>query len=158
MATDPLRLDEDRYRLIYDNGYRTWSALLEQAREDPELPPVVLEVEHLFPQHPYFPVGLELDGSGLLAASSTWVPGSGSCGLPSFEQPFQLTPYIASPTRLIVSTRSPVPPSMWFRQDNNHLTVLVLAWAYALSARWAVIMSQASPLQYTDSQAEWVAS
>ncbi|KAM6513646.1 hypothetical protein FALCPG4_016028 [Fusarium falciforme] len=158
MATDPLRLDEEGYRAVYENGYKTWSALLEQASEDPEFPPASLQVEHLFPQHPYFPIGLELDSSGLLTASSTWVPGTGSCDLPSFEQPFQITPYVARPTRLFISTKSPVPPSVWFQQGDNHLTVLALAWAYALSARWAAIIPRASPLEYTDSQAEWVAS
>lgn len=158
MATDPLRLDEEAYRLAYEKGYKTWSALMEEAADDPVLPPAGLQVEHLFPEHPYFPVGLELDESGLLTASSTWVPGTGSCDLPSFEQPFQILPYVATPTRLFVSTKAPVPPLGWFRQYDNHLTVLVLAWAYALSARWADIIPQASPLEYTDSQAEWVAN
>ncbi|EEU47533.1 uncharacterized protein NECHADRAFT_35839 [Fusarium vanettenii 77-13-4] len=158
MATDPLRLDEEEYRVVYENGYKTWSALMEEASDDPGLPPASLQVEHLFPEHPYFPVGLELDDSGLLTASSTWVPGTGSCDLSSFEQPFQILPYVATPTRLFMSTKAPVPPSAWFQQYDNHLTVLVLAWAYALSARWADIIPQASPLEYTDSQAEWVAS
>ncbi|KAI8683196.1 hypothetical protein NCS56_00443800 [Fusarium sp. Ph1] len=158
MAADPLRLDEEEYRLVYENGYKTWSASMEQAADDPELLPASFQVEHLFPQHPYCPVGLELDGSGLLTASSTWVPGTGSCDLPSFEQPFQILPYVATPTRFFMSTKAPVPPSSWFQQYDNHLTVLVSAWAYALSARWVEIIPQASPLEYTDSQAEWVAS
>ncbi|KAI8722420.1 hypothetical protein NCS52_00385800 [Fusarium sp. LHS14.1] len=83
---------------------------------------------------------------------------TGSCDLPSFEQAFRILPYVATPTRLFMSTKAPVPPSEWFRQYDNHLTVLVLAWAYALSARWADIIPQASPLEYTDSQAEWVDS
>ncbi|RSL55513.1 hypothetical protein CEP53_007071 [Fusarium sp. AF-6] len=36
--------------------------------------------------------------------------------------------------------------------------MLSLVWAYALSARWAAIIPQASPLEYTNSQAEWVTS
>ncbi|UPK90967.1 hypothetical protein LCI18_001902 [Fusarium solani-melongenae] len=146
MAADPLRLDEEEYRLVYENGYKAWPALMEEAADDPGLPPASLQVEHLFPEHPYFPVGLELDGSGLLTASSTWVHGAGSCDLPSFEQLFQILPYVATPTRLFMSTKAPVPPSAWFKQYDNHLTVLVLAWAYALSARWADIIPQASPL------------
>ncbi|RSL55512.1 hypothetical protein CEP53_007072 [Fusarium sp. AF-6] len=114
MATDPLRLDEKEYQEVYENGDNIWSALLEEASEDPEFPPASLQVEHHFPQHPYFPVGLELDNSGLLTASSTWVPGAGLCDLLSFEQPFQTMPYVARPTTLFISTKSPVPPSVWF--------------------------------------------
>ncbi|KAF5965914.1 immunoglobulin variable region used by the itc63b heavy chain [Fusarium coicis] len=157
MANDPLRLDDFLFRFFYEKGYNTWSALLKQASEDPRIPSASLQVEHLFPQHPSFPIGLELDATGLLAATSTWVPGTGSCDLPPFEQPFRILPRVATPTRLFTSTKLPLPPSVWFKQNDNHLTVLVLAWAYALSARWAEIFSQASPLEYTDSQAEWLA-
>jgi len=85
MSTDPLRLDDFIYRLIYEKGYKTWSSLLKKATKDPEIPSASLRVEHLFPQHPYFPIGLELDTTGLLTATSTWVPGTGSCDLPPFE-------------------------------------------------------------------------
>lgn len=33
--------------------------------------------------------------------------------------------------------------------------MLILAWAYVLSARWAEIISRASPIAYTDSLALW---
>ncbi|KAI3574430.1 hypothetical protein IWW34DRAFT_809974 [Fusarium oxysporum f. sp. albedinis] len=158
MSTDPLRLDDFIYRLIYEKGYKTWLSLLKKATKDPEIPSASLRVEHLFPQHPYFPTGLELDTTGLLTATSTWVPGPGSCDLPPFEQPFRILPRVATPTRLFTSTKLPLPPSVWFKQSDNHLTVLVLAWAYALSARRAEIFSQALPLEYTDSQAEWLAT
>ncbi|ENH64795.1 hypothetical protein FOC1_g10000216 [Fusarium oxysporum f. sp. cubense race 1] len=129
MSTDPLRLDDFIYRLIYEKGYKTWSSLLKKATKDPEIPSASLRVEHLFPQHPYFPIGLELDTTGLLTATSTWVPGTGSCDLPPFEQPFRILPRVATPTRLFTSTKLPLLPSVWFKQSDNHLTVLVLAWA-----------------------------
>jgi hypothetical protein len=52
---------------------------LKQTSQDPRIPSASLQVEHLFPQHPYFPIGLELDDTGLLTATSTWVAGTGSC-------------------------------------------------------------------------------
>ncbi|KAF5558564.1 immunoglobulin variable region used by the itc63b heavy chain [Fusarium mexicanum] len=158
MASDPLRLDHFLFRVFYEKGYRIWSSLRQQATEDPNIPLDNLQVEHLFSHHPYFPVGIELDSTGLLAATSTWVPGKGSCDLPPFELPFRILPRVATPTRLLISTKLPLPPSVWFKANDNHLTVLVLAWAYALSARWADIFSQALPLEYTDSQAEWLAT
>ncbi|EXK49722.1 hypothetical protein FOMG_02207 [Fusarium oxysporum f. sp. melonis 26406] len=129
MSTDPLRLDDFIHRLIYEKGYKTWSSLLKKATKDPEIP-----------------------------SASLRVPGTGSCDLPPFEQPFRILPRVATPTRLFTSTKLPLPPSVWFKQSDNHLTVLVLAWAYALSARRAEIFSQALPLEYTDSQAEWLAT
>ncbi|KAF5633847.1 immunoglobulin variable region used by the itc63b heavy chain [Fusarium tjaetaba] len=156
MAPDPLRLDDFLFRIFYEKGYNTWSDLLKQATEDPDIPSDDPRVEHLFPHHPYFPVGVELDSTGLLTATSTWVPGRGSCDLPPFDQPFQISPRVATPTRLLTSTKLPLPASTWFKQSDNHLAVLVLAWAYVLSARWSEIFSQALPLEYTDSQAEWL--
>ncbi|KAF5639681.1 immunoglobulin variable region used by the itc63b heavy chain [Fusarium sp. NRRL 52700] len=158
MSPDPLRLDDFLFRVYYQKGYSTWLSLLQQATKDPDIPSDNLQVEHLFPQHPYFPVGIELDSTGLQIANSKWVPGEGSCDLPPFEQPFRILAHVASPTRLFTSTKSPLPASSWFKKSENHLTVLVLAWAYALSARWAEIFSQALPLVYTDSQAEWLAT
>ncbi|KAH7208224.1 hypothetical protein BKA60DRAFT_599308 [Fusarium oxysporum] len=131
MSTDPLHLDDFIYRLIYEKGYKTWSSLLKKATKDPEIPSASLRVEHLFPQHPYVPIGLELDTTGLLTATSTWVPGTGSCDLPPFEQPFRILPRVATPTRLFTSTKLPLLPSVWFKQSDNYLTVLVLAWAQA---------------------------
>ncbi|KAI6772918.1 hypothetical protein HG530_003876 [Fusarium avenaceum] len=158
MVSDPLRLEDFLFGIFYEKGYSTWSALLKQASEDPQIPSASLQVEHLFPRHPYFPIGVELDDTGLLAATSTWVPGTGSCDLPPFEQPVSIFPYVGTPTKLFTSTKLPLPPSVWFKQNDNHLTVLVLAWVYALSARWVEIFPQASPLEYTDSQAEWLAT
>lgn len=71
MSTDPLRLDDFIHRLIYEKGYKTWSSLLKKATKDPEIPSASLRVEHLFPQHPYFPTGLELDTTRLLTVTST---------------------------------------------------------------------------------------
>ncbi|KAF5254455.1 hypothetical protein FANTH_713 [Fusarium anthophilum] len=131
MANDPLRHDHFLFRVFYEKGYRIWSSLRQQATEDPNIPLDNLQVEHLFSHHPYFPVGIELDNTGLLAATSTWVLGKGSCDLPPFEQPFRILPRVATPTRLLISAKLPLPPSVWFKADDNHLTVLVLAWAQA---------------------------
>jgi hypothetical protein len=43
----------------------------------------------------------------------------------------------------------------WFNEDDNRITVLVLAWAYILSARWAEVIPGASGPEYSDRQAEW---
>lgn len=42
----------------------------------------------------------------------------------------------------------------WFNKEDNHLSVLILAWAYILSARWTELMPE-STVRYTGSQAKW---
>ncbi|KAJ3454221.1 hypothetical protein MRS44_018115 [Fusarium solani] len=155
MGGDALRPDNDTYKSVYEKAYSTWWVLWKQASTDPELPSACLDLEHIFPQHPYFPVGLDLDPSGLLTATSTWIPTSGCCGMPAFEQRFQVTPSIGKPTTILTTTDSNIPLQKWFGKEDSHLTVLVLAWAYVLSARWTSMISSAAPLEYTTSQAKW---
>src|SRR5687768_14543470 len=117
MANDPLRLDDFLFRIFYEKGYSTWSALLKQASQDPRIPSASLQVEHLFPQHPYFPIGLELDDTGLLTATSTSVAGTESCDLTPFEHTFRSLSDGATPTRQFTSTKAPLPASVWFKQS-----------------------------------------
>ncbi|KAF4468498.1 immunoglobulin variable region used by the ITC63B heavy chain [Fusarium albosuccineum] len=157
MGRDPLRPDNDTYKSVYEKAYLTWWALWQRASTDSEFPSSCLEFEHIFPHHPYFPMGLDLDPSGLLTATSTWKPTSGRCDMPDFEQRFQVTPSVGKPTT-ILTTNLNAPLQKQFGNGDNHITVLVLAWAYALSARWASIISNAAPPEYTTSQAKWAGS
>lgn len=118
------------------------------------LPSACLKLDDILPQHPYFPVGVDLDSTGLLTATSTWIPTSGCCDMPAFEQRFQVTPSVGKPTAILATADANIPFQKCLGKDNN-LTVLVLAWAYALSARWTSIISGAAPLEYTASQAKW---
>lgn len=99
-------------------------------------------------------MGVDLDSTGLLVATSTWILTSGCCDMPAFEQRFQVTPSVDKPTAILATADANIPFQKFLGKD-NHLTVLVLAWAYALSARWTSIISGAAPLQYTASQAKW---
>jgi hypothetical protein len=74
--------------------------------------------------------------------------------MPAFEQRFQVTPSVGKPTAILATADANIPFQKCLGKDNN-LTVLVLAWAYALSARWTSIISGAAPLEYTASQAKW---
>lgn len=155
MGDDALRPDDDVYRSIYSKGYRTWWALWKQASTDPGLPPACLKLDDIFSQHPYFPEGVYLDSTGLLTATSTWTTTNGCCDIPSFEQRFQVTPSVGKPTAILATADANIPFQKNFGKDDNHLIVLVLAWAYALSARWTSIISGAAPLEYTACQAKW---
>lgn len=152
---DALRPSDAVYKAFYERGYRTWFALWKQACRDRRLPSTCLDVDCLFPEHPFLPVGLDLDDSGLLTATSTWVPAIGTCDMPSFEQRFQMNPSIGESTKVLITNDPNVGFSRWFGNRGNHLAVLTLGWAYALSARWTMIFPRAAPIEYTDIQARW---
>ncbi|KAN0104199.1 hypothetical protein V8E51_009944 [Hyaloscypha variabilis] len=101
----------------------------------------------MYERHPTLPEHFDLDASFsntiLARGKSVWRTSHGSCDLPSFKQDFL--------NRHSTSAFSP-----WLLEDdNNHIAVLVLAWAYILSARWAAIIPGVSGPQYSHSQAEW---
>jgi len=151
---DSLRPTDSAFKLLYERGYRTWYKLWADAAGDFSLPPC-LEAEHLFPQHPVLPVGLDPDDSGLVTAKSTWISSEGQCNLPVFEQTFQMPATIGKPTSTILIDNPDLALFEWFDRDDVHLVVLTFAWAYALSARWVEIIPRASPIEYTTSQARW---
>lgn len=154
---DSLRPTDDAFKAFYEQGYRAWYKLWVGADGDSPLPSTCLEAEQLFPQHPVLPVGLDLDDSGLVTAKSTWISSEGHCDVPIFEQTFQIAAAIGKPTSTVLADNSDLTVFEWFGKDDGHLVVLIFAWAYALSARWAEIIPRVSPVEYTSSQAPWTA-
>ncbi|RSL88205.1 hypothetical protein CEP52_015291 [Fusarium oligoseptatum] len=150
---DVLRPTDNTFKAFYDRGYRTWYKLWAGAANDCTLPLTCLEWEHHFPQHPILPVGLDPDDSGLVTAKSTWLSAEGHCNIPTFEQTFQMAVTIGKPTSTVLADNPDLSLFEWFGKDDGHLVVLMFAWAYALSARWAEIIPRASPMEYTTSQA-----
>lgn len=152
---DALRPTDGAFRAFYDRGFRTWHGLWAGAAHDCTLPSTCLEWENHFTEHPRFPVGLDPDESGLVIAKSTWLSSEGECTDPLFEQTFTMPATIGKATSVVLSASTGLSLSEWFGEDSGHLVVLVFAWAYALSARWAEIISRASPMEYTADQAPW---
>ncbi|KAF4999066.1 hypothetical protein FDECE_11625 [Fusarium decemcellulare] len=153
---DALRPTDDTYKAFYERGYRTWYKLLISAVGDCTLPSTSLEWEHLYPQHPILPDDVEPDASGLVVAKSTWISSEGHCDIPAFEQTFRLVVSTGKPTSIILENNSDLSLHKWFGKDDGHVVVLTLAWAYALSARWAEMIPRACPIEYTTNQAAWV--
>jgi hypothetical protein len=154
---DSLRPTDDAFKAFYEQGYRTWYKFWVGAASDCSLPLTCLEAEQLFVQHPVLPVGLDLDDSGLITAKSTWISSKGHCSIPAFEQTFQMAAAIGKLISTAFADNSDSTLFEWFGKDDGHLVVLIFAWAYALSARWAEIIPRASPIEYTTSQAPWIA-
>ena len=111
-------------------------------------------------KHPSFPEHLELDASFsntvLVKGKSTWKVSQGNCDLPSFDQDFCVPIASDRPVILDISDRqkSASVLSSRFPEDSNHVAILVLAWAYILSARWAEILPDVSGPEYSKLQAE----
>ena len=67
------------------------------------------------------------------------------------------TATIGKPTPVILSDDLDLSLFEWFGKDEGgHLVVLMFAWAYTLSARWAEIAPRASPIEYTANEASWI--
>ncbi|KAI1421060.1 hypothetical protein F5Y12DRAFT_65640 [Xylaria sp. FL1777] len=149
---DALRPNDEVFRTYYEKGYKTWFELWEKASANYDLPATCLQFENIYPQHPHLPNGLHVDKSGLVIARTTWVPAQGSCDLPSFEQLFLLQATVPRPVTIDFAED---PGSLFpkWPEKHNHIAILVLAWAYVLSARWAEIIPRASALEYSESLA-----
>ncbi|KAF6825153.1 hypothetical protein CPLU01_10441 [Colletotrichum plurivorum] len=153
---DCLRPTDDAFKNFYERAYRTWFTLLKRAAANRSIPPTCLRVDpSLFSQHPALPVGVGIDQYGLVKASSTWTFVGGACDTPEFHQTFQVFPSVHKPTKTVIFDDRDL--ELPIGEDDEHLIVLVHAWAYVLSARWTKIVASASPMEYTASHASWAA-
>ncbi|RDW67242.1 uncharacterized protein DSM5745_09108 [Aspergillus mulundensis] len=72
--------------------------------------------------------------------------------MPPLERHLQIPVSIKDPTPLRLSSDLDQSRQEWFGTKGNHISVLILAWSYILSARWAEIMPEAT-LTYTHRKA-----
>ncbi|TVY23926.1 hypothetical protein LHYA1_G007270 [Lachnellula hyalina] len=111
----------------------------------------LFQLENAFLDHPSFPENLAVDASFsntvLAKGISTWRTAQEASDLPSFEQEFFIP--VASDCPTILAIADPQ------HEGDNHITLLILAWTYILSARWAEIIPGASGPEYSDCEAEW---
>ena len=164
---DPIRLGTERFRAIYSESFQVWSGLHQSATRNSGLPVAHLAVPNAFRQHPSFPPGLRLKHTKYAkhsqvyaTGSSTWDATQARCEheLPSFQQSLQIEVASSKPIPLTIAetptSKCDVHSASWFaRSDQNYISVLALAWAYVLSARWTELMPEPCSLRYTSSQA-----
>ena len=165
---DSVRPNPGAFRETYSAAFAVWSRLYLYANENPTLPASCLLTKDLFHQHPYFPPRLRLkrvqpaghNASPRLYVMSHSIWGSPPCkddvDFSSFQQQLDIEVATSDPVTLSIAepAHSSNPP--WFiRSDRNYIPVLVLAWAYILSARWTELFSESCSLRYTDSQAKY---
>ncbi|KAK3936210.1 hypothetical protein QBC46DRAFT_395605 [Diplogelasinospora grovesii] len=152
---------------VFGESFYAWSGLYHKATKAADRQEVAfsclakLNDPALFPDHPAFPRRLTLeDKFGVPSATgvSTWEAHEGfhgassPCTLAPFYRHFHMRVSQHKPMG-IVFTNNPLKHSNvfphWFSGDNNHITILMLAWAYILSARWAEVVEGAQ-VRYTE--------
>ncbi|GAB1313560.1 hypothetical protein MFIFM68171_03770 [Madurella fahalii] len=162
---DAVRLSAEKFRAIYEDSFKVWFGLYLSAVENPSLPASYLSVEDAFPQQPTFPPCLRLKHTKFRNLSRAYATASSIWGSTKADCRHKLLPF-QHQLQIEVALSKPIPLSIaetagddfryasWFsRGDQNYLSILILAWAYILSARWTEIMPGNCSFGYMSSQA-----
>lgn len=151
---DAVRPSEVEFKAVYERGYRMWTTLWEKAMADKHLPQHRLtDLWLAFPNHPYFPKDLKLESFSntvIVRGKTTWATSKGPCDLSPFQEDVILN-VASSCVTTIVFVPDPHPATRnanFFGSESNHVPILMLAWAYILSARWAELIPGACPPTY----------
>ena len=132
-----------------------WQSLYMRAINGSGFPQTCFQIQPALQNQPYFPddLDLKLTYSHLsVSGTSTWKGSSEHCNIPPVERHLEIPVSIDCPTPLSVSADLDQSHQEWFNTDENHLPVLIFAWSYIFSARWAELMPEAI-LAYTNSKA-----
>lgn len=158
-------------RSVFELGFRTWSSYSQRVpcRAEQEALESLRAVDHAFPCHPALPSGLNLEKSSdcwTASGVSFWDSAAGSTssdsslpscgpGLPGIEPQKHSFPVTKSkPTKLTLSDSSESGLLSLLGDKDDHVTILILAWAYILSARWTELIPGVKKMQYTGKRAE----
>lgn len=158
VSADPIIPSLDESRATFKRGFLEWSCLVQTASK--AAPEALLDrmrcVETAFPDHPRFPSCLDFKkspGSLSVTGSSSWAAAIASLGhdcLPQFRQSHEIIVTKSRPTIVHLTREPDIDCSQWFGGQGCHVTILILAWAYVLSARWTEIIPGAEPIRYTN--------
>lgn len=157
---DAVRPSVEAFKAMYDRGYRTWASLWQKAAAHNHPQYRLSGLCSVFPNHPYFPERLKIDTSfsntATVRGQITWRTSRGPCDLSSFQEEVVLQVALNCPTTIVFS---PGPHSTenflnHVVRESPHIPILILAWAYILSARWAELIPGAGISDYTNHQAQ----
>lgn len=159
-------------RSVFKLGFRTWSSYSQRVSRGAEQETLesLRIVDHAFPCHPALPSGLnlqKLSDSWVASGLSFWDSAAGSTtssdsslsscgpGSPEVEPQKHSFPVTKSkPAKVTLSDSSESGLLSLLGDKDDHVTILVLAWAYILSARWTELIPGANKVQYTDNRAK----
>lgn len=145
----------EKRQTVYEKGFRIWQSLYIRATKESGLPQNCFQIQPALRHHPYFLHNLDLKPTDTYLSTpgvSVWKRSPEPCDIPPLERQLQIPISINLPTPLSISTDLGQSCQKWFNTEENHLSILVFAWSYILSARWAQLMPGAI-LRYTDSKA-----
>lgn len=152
-------------RSVFELGFSAWSCCSQRVSRGAKQQALesLKTVDHAFPGHPALPKGLNLEKSSdcwVASGVSFWDAAAGSTsscgpGLPE-TRPKKHSFFVtkSKPTKLRLSDSSQSGLLSFLGDKDDHVAILVLAWAYILSARWAELIPGANDVQYTGARAE----
>lgn len=164
---DAARPSDDDFSWVLQKSLKIWSSYLGTRSEDHLFPRQAIDLKSLVGQTPPF-LGYGLassddtisfaceekqstqwKGSLVINGRSTWRTSKGICDLQPRVLPKQLL--LAVGSRLSVRLSEDSPFSEWpgvqglsGYDKGNYLSVLYIAWAYILSARWVELLSHSA--------------
>lgn len=154
---DALRPSPEKSRAVYEKGFCMWVKLHTRAQQEFSLPKFCFYLQPAVSNLPPLVKDLDLkyQYNGLYATgTSTWETSRGQCKIPPVQKTLELLVSKNRSTRLALSERLKPTYHKWFEQKENHLAVLIPAWSYIFSARWAELMPGAE-LNYTEKHAKY---
>jgi hypothetical protein len=146
---DAVRPNREAFKAMYERGYRTWASLWDSSAEQLPLSDLhgLLDPSPLLRHHPHFVPGVRVDVSSSIhradvSGLNTWQTTRGPCDLPSFQTGTDIRVGWTFPTPVNFSSQSTASSRLvdMLAGEGNHISVLVLAWTYVLSARWAELI------------------
>ncbi|KAJ5267502.1 hypothetical protein N7478_010310 [Penicillium angulare] len=165
--SDAVRPSDDKFNEALEESMKTWSSYLGSQSENCLLPRHAIDLRPLVIQTPPFlgneraswdkttsfaceeKQSTQLDGNLLVNGRSTWKTSEGNCDSQPRVMPKQLLLAVSSPLNVRLSEDSPF--SDWpgvqglsGYDQGNYLSVLYLAWAYILSARWVELLGRSA--------------
>lgn len=155
-------------KALFKHGFSTWSRHLHCASRASKqgAQSFLSMIDYAFPDHPTLPSCLKLtksSASWLATGVSTW--GTSAMELtskatlcpdlaihPPQQRNFVVTK--AKPTKVTLRKDLDISYAAWpaAGPQDDHIAVLILAWAYILSARWTEIIPGANPIRYPEIQ------
>ncbi|UZP40672.1 hypothetical protein NXS19_008488 [Fusarium pseudograminearum] len=145
---DAIRPNEQAARSMYARGYQTWFMISESASQETSLPRNCLQrLRTAFPNLPWFPNDIAFDtvyeNAFLVKGISSWIPSDELGHLPEFQQESIFQMAYAKLTSVVLTSdarqATATLPGI-FGADSHHIPVLLQAWAYVFSARWAELV------------------
>ena len=157
---ESVSLTDEQFRSAYQQAFQTWARLHCGNAQEIGLPSQAFSsILELTNGHPILPRQLQLSQNsfGVYAkGTSIWGSTKADCpsGIPQFHQTLEVEVGTTEPTALSISSNDAdkSPHKHPFRRDDNYLAILILAWTYILSARWAETMSGSCTMSYTEAK------